>query len=187
MTLEQLDTDLEQFIVDEYNHRTHSETGEVPSARWQAGGWIPRMPARPEDLDHLLLTVAHQRIVHRDGIHFNGLRYLDLTLSAFVGEAVTIRYDPRDIAEIRVWHQDTFLCRAITPELAAGTITFKQLKAARSGRRNDLKKQLRTKLSLADALPADYRYTAPAPAEPTEASQQPMSAQEHRLRIYAEE
>ena len=67
------------------------------------------MPARPEELDLLLLTVAHQRIVHRDGIHFNGLRYLDLTLSAFVGETVTIRYDPRDMAEIRIWHQDTFL------------------------------------------------------------------------------
>lgn len=145
------------------------------------------MPARPEDLDLLLLTVAHQRIVHRDGIHFNGLRYLDLTLSAFVGESVTIRYDPRDMAEIRIWHQDTFLCRAIAPELAAGSVTFKQLKAARSSRRNELKEQLRTKLSLADALPADDRYAPPAPAEPNEAGQQPMDVQQHRLRIYAED
>ncbi len=187
MTLEQLDAALEQFIVDEYNQRTHSETGEVPAARWQAGGWIPRMPVRPEDLDLLLLTVAHQRIVHRDGIHFNGLRYLDLTLSAYVGETVTIRYDPRDMAEIRVWHQDTFLCRAIAPELAAGSVTFKQLKAARSARRNELKKQLRTKLSLADALPADDRYAPPAPAEPAETGGQSADPKQHRLRTYAED
>ncbi|BCW69143.1 Mu transposase C-terminal domain-containing protein [Arthrobacter sp. NicSoilB8] len=187
MTLEQLDTALERFIVDEYNQRTHSETGEIPTARWQAGGWIPRMPARPEDLDLLLLTVAHQRIVHRDGIHFNGLRYLDLTLSAFVGESITIRYDPRDMAEIRVWHQDTFLCRAIAPELAAGTITFKQLKAARSARRNELKQQLRTRLSLADALPADDRYAPPAPAKPAETGGQPADPKQHRLRTYAED
>ncbi len=91
------------------------------------------------------------------------------------------------MAEIRVWHQDTFLCRAITPELAAGTITFKQLKAARSARRNELKKQLRTRLSLADALPADDRYAPPAPAEPADTGGQPADPKQHRLRIYAED
>lgn len=145
------------------------------------------MPARPEDLDLLLLTVAHQRIVHRDGIHFNGLRYLDLTLSAFVGESVTIRYDPRDMAEIRVWHQDTFLCRAIAPEPAAGSVTFKQLKAARSARRNELKKQLRTRLSLADILPADDRYAPPALAEPATTGGQLPDPKQNRLRTYAED
>lgn len=38
------------------------------------------MPAQPVD------TMA------RDGIRFCGLRYLDLTLAAYVGEPVTIRY-----------------------------------------------------------------------------------------------
>jgi hypothetical protein len=33
--------------------------------------------------------------MHPDGIHVQGLRYLDLTLAAYVGERVTIRYDPR--------------------------------------------------------------------------------------------
>jgi putative transposase len=31
------------------------------------------------------------------------LRYIAPTLAAFVGDAVTIRYDPADIAEIRVY------------------------------------------------------------------------------------
>jgi hypothetical protein len=55
------------------------------------------------------------------------------------GPAAPDRYP----AEIRVWRQDTFLCRALALELAAGTFTFKQLKAARSARRNELKKQRR--------------------------------------------
>jgi putative transposase len=37
------------------------------------------------------------RKVRRDGIHFQGLRYLSLILAASVGEDVTIRYDPRDM------------------------------------------------------------------------------------------
>ena len=56
LTLRQLDEILERFIVDDYNHRPHSETHEAPSMRWAASGFIPRSPAHPEDLDLLLLT-----------------------------------------------------------------------------------------------------------------------------------
>ena len=69
--------------------------------------------------------------MHRDGIHCHGLRYLDLTLAAYVGEQVTVRYDPRDLAEIRVFHRGKFLCRAVAPELAAKTISLKDLQNAR--------------------------------------------------------
>ena len=52
---------------------------------------------------------------------------------------MTIRYDPRDLAEIRVFHQDRFLCRAVCQELAATTISLKEITAARSARRRELK------------------------------------------------
>jgi hypothetical protein len=65
----------------------------------------------------LLLTVPNPRVVHQAGIHFQRLRYLDLTLAAYVGETMTIRYDSRDLAEIRVYHGDQFICHAICQEL----------------------------------------------------------------------
>jgi putative transposase len=37
------------------------------------------------------------------------MRYLDLTLAAYVGESVIVRYDPRDMAEIRVFHDHRIL------------------------------------------------------------------------------
>ena len=74
------------------------------------------MPESLEALDLLLIMVAKSRMVRRDGVHFQGLRYIDPTLAAYGGEPVTIRYDPRDIAEIRVFHRNRFLCRAINPE-----------------------------------------------------------------------
>jgi putative transposase len=40
--------------------------------------------------------------VRPDGIHFMGMRYIDPTLAAYVGEEVLLRYDPRDVAEVRV-------------------------------------------------------------------------------------
>ena len=127
LTLAELDHAISRFVVGEYNQRPHGETGQPPQHRWEGGGWLPRMPDSLEQLDLLLLTVAKPRKVHPDGIHFQGLRYLDPTLAAYVGEPVTIRYDPRDLAELRVFHGDRFVCRAICPEVADQTISLKEI------------------------------------------------------------
>jgi hypothetical protein len=74
----------------------------VPSERGEEGGFLPRMPESLEQLDLLLMEEVRARKVRRDGIHFHGLRYLSLTLAAYVGEDVTIRFDRRDMGEIRV-------------------------------------------------------------------------------------
>jgi len=100
LRLSELDAAVGHYLVDTHHHRVHPETGQTPARRWVAGGWLPRMPESEEALDVLLLTVATPRKVHRDGIRCHGLRYLSVTLAAHVGERVTIRYDPRDLAEI---------------------------------------------------------------------------------------
>ncbi|MGH3124577.1 MAG: DDE-type integrase/transposase/recombinase, partial [Streptosporangiaceae bacterium] len=41
--LAELDAALGEFIVNVYNHRVHSETGQPPHARWEAGGFLPRL------------------------------------------------------------------------------------------------------------------------------------------------
>ncbi|MGH2715637.1 MAG: Mu transposase C-terminal domain-containing protein, partial [Thermoleophilaceae bacterium] len=183
LALSDLDAAVARFITATYHPRTHSETRQPPIERWAAGGWIPRLPDTFEQLDLLLLTVAKARTVHRDGIRFQGLRYLDLTLAAYVGEAVTIRYDPRDLAEIRVYHGGRFLCRAISPELAGQTISLRDLQAARTARRRALRGQLRERRSLADdlvpAVDASFTHRTAEPA----AEQQAASP----LRRYREE
>ena len=107
----------------------------APQERWEAGGFLPRLPESPEQLDLLLLTVAKARRVHQDGIHFQGLRYLDLTLAAYVGESVTIRYDPRDLAEIRVFHRDRSSAGPSARSWPGPTIGLKDIirPAARAG------------------------------------------------------
>jgi hypothetical protein len=54
-------------------------------------------------------VIATARTVYRDGIRCHGLRYLALTLTAYVGEEVNVRYDLRDLAEIRVFYRNQFL------------------------------------------------------------------------------
>jgi putative transposase len=141
-----------ETFMHEHHQRCGQETRQPPQARWEANGFLPRLPPSLEELDLLLLTVSKTRRVRQDGIHFQSLRYVDLTLAAYVGEDVVIRYDPRDMAEIRVYYDNHFLCRAICPDLAAETISLKDIIAARNKRRRDLHKMLRASKSLVEAL-----------------------------------
>ena len=139
--------------MDTYHRRVHPETGQTPVARWAAGGWLPRMPDSLEALDLLLLTVATPRKVQRDGIHCHGLRYFSLTLAAYVGEAVTVRYDPRDLAEIRVFHHGHVpVPGGVTRHRRRQRSPCKDLQAARNQRRRELRQQLTARRSLVDML-----------------------------------
>jgi putative transposase len=157
LTLSAFEAELQRFILDHYHQCPHSETGTPPQARWESGGFLPRLPDSLEQLDLLLLTVAKSRKVRPDGIHFQGLRYLDLTLAAYVGESVIIRYDPRDMAEIRVFHHHRFLCRAICTELAGETIALRDIIRVRNRRRRDLRETLHDRARTVEALLEAHR------------------------------
>jgi putative transposase len=152
LTLAEFDVLLREFILETYHDRLHGETGVAPIRRWEQGGFLPRMPETLEQLDLLLLTVPTARKVHSDGIRFQGLRYIDTTLAAYVGESVMLRYDPRDAAEVRVFYKDRFLCRAICPELAGGVITLRDVLKARRQRRRGLVANLRERSKAVDQL-----------------------------------
>ncbi len=127
LTLTQFEEQLRRFLIEVYQRTPAADADLSPSAKWEEGGFLPRMPESIEQLDMLRIEEVRPRRVRRDGIHFQGFRYLSLTLAAYVGEDVTIRYDPRDMAEIRVFHNDRFLCRAISAELAGETVPLRVL------------------------------------------------------------
>ncbi|NQX10382.1 DDE-type integrase/transposase/recombinase [Microbacteriaceae bacterium VKM Ac-2855] len=156
-----------------YNQRTHQELGVTPRDAWVADGWIPRMPDTLDELDGLLLTVPTHRTVQRDGIHFQGQRYLAPTLAPFVGHTVTIRYDPRDVSEIRVYDHDTFLCVAVDEAHPNIRLSLRDIEAARRARRHELRRTIN------DRIPTVAHREEPHLAEPT--------PRKKRLRTYEEE
>jgi len=154
LSLSELDATIGDYFLGLYNNRPHHEIGLAPIKAWLGHGWLPRMPNSLEELDLLLVLVATSRMVRRDGVHFQGLRYMDPTLAASVGESVTIRYDPRDLAEIRVFHRNRFLCRAINPEHAGRTVTLKDIQTARARHRRALRTAINERIArVADFLP----------------------------------
>jgi putative transposase len=139
LTLAEFDAGFRAFLLDVYHRRENAETKMPPVERWEAKGFLPRMPDSLEHLDLLLIQVAKSRQVRVDGIHFQNLRYISTTLAAYVGETVTLRIDPRDMAEIRVFHNERFLCRAVCAELAGATVPLRDILRARNRRRRELR------------------------------------------------
>ncbi len=131
-----------------------------------ADGWMPRMPDTLDQLDGLLLTVPTHRTVHRDGIHFQGQRYLAPTLAPFVGHAVTIRYDPRDVSEIRVYDHDTFVCVAVDEAHPNIRLSLRDIEAARRARRHELRRIINDRIPTV-AHREEPRLADPARAETT--------------------
>lgn len=142
LTLSVFQTLWHDFLLDTYLPRTQKALGTDPKSRWEARGFLPHLPASLEQLDLLLLTSARTRRVRRDGIHFHNLRYLDTALAAYVGEEVVIRYDPRDMAEIRVFHKGVFIGRAFCHELTGQEVSLKDIIRARQASKRELNKTL---------------------------------------------
>lgn len=184
LTLAEFDAKLRAFFMEVYHRRKHAETKTPPLERWEGNGFLPRMPESLEHLDLLLIQVAKARQVRVDGIHFQNFRYLPTTLAAYVGETVTLRFDPRDMAEIRVFYEDRFLCQAVCPELAGAAIPFREILRARNRRRRELRGVLRDRQSAVDALLemkrgeiTEKENAAPARTEePPTTKQQPAPA-----------
>lgn len=152
LTLAEMIAQLEHFLVDEYHNKIHTTTGFKPHERWTSGGFLPRMPDSLEQLDLLLLTVPKTRRVHPDGIRFSGLRYIDSLLAAYVGEEVLLRYDPRDITEIRAFHEGRFICRAVCQELAGETVPLREVIRARERRRRELRRTIQDRRKAVESL-----------------------------------
>src|SRR6266700_3799518 len=78
-------------------------------------------------------------------------------------EEVLIRYDPVDLAEIHVFYQDRFLCRAICQELSGQTVSLKEIEKARSARRKQVRVGLSTREAVVEHFLAVHQEEAPRP------------------------
>jgi putative transposase len=97
---------------------------------------------------------------------------------------VTIRYDPRDMGEIRVFHRNTFLCRAVNAEHADRSVTLKDVQAARSAHRRKVRQEIKEKWGrVADLLPTPPTQIS-APPKPRPETTLPVRP---RLRTYVED
>lgn len=144
------------------------------------------MPDSLERLDLLLIQVAKARQVRVDGIHFQNLRYISTTLAAYIGETVTLRIDPRDMAEVRIFHKDKFLCRAVCAELAGQTVPLREIIRARNRRRQELRGVLRDRQAVVNTL-IDLKRGNAEYAPPSTPTDEPRKRATPALKRYRNE
>ncbi len=183
LTLPAFEAQFRAWLLEDYHYRSQKEINGAPQVRWEAGGFLPRMPESQEQLDLLLLTVAKVRRVHQDGVRFQGFRYFDLNLAGYVGEDVLIRYDPLDMAEIRIFHRDSFICRAVCQELSGQTISLKEIIQARTQRRKQVQAGIDERAAIVERFLAVHQ---PDPSPPGEVLPPPPQTA-HHLKRYINE
>jgi putative transposase len=151
LTLEQLEEKFKDWLVTQYLTRKHSEIGTTPKERWESFQFLPRMPDSIEQLDLLLMTIAKERLVRRDGIRVLGFRYFDVSLTnGYIGEYVTVRYDPRDLAQVHVYSNNSLICKASCAELSGKKVTLKEVQQARNHEAKLQRQKLKELLAIAE-------------------------------------
>lgn len=109
-----------------YHDRVHSQTEQTPRARWEAGQAGVRMPS-PASLVDLFLW-EETRKVSKDGcFKMSGNSYP--AGEHLVGKEVTVRFDPFDLAKVRVYYAGEFLEAVAPVELSSRT--FRKAKPRR--------------------------------------------------------
>jgi putative transposase len=135
LTLRDIERVIVGFIVDRHNQALDARMGDqTRNQRWEAGliGDPPLIAER--ELDICLMKTV-RRTVQRGGIvTFENVTYKGEYLAGYAGKTVSIRYDPRDITTIWIYHQEqnkeVFLTRAHAHDLETEQLSVDEAKAS---------------------------------------------------------
>lgn len=135
LTLRQLEQLLVRYIVDNYNQRLDARMGDQTRfQRWESGLIALPNLLSDRDLDICLMKKTRRQIQRGGYLQFENLMYRGELLAGYAGESVVLRYDPRDITTVLVYHQkgnkEEFLARAFAQDLETEQLSLDEAKAS---------------------------------------------------------
>ncbi|WP_242527295.1 Mu transposase C-terminal domain-containing protein [Ktedonosporobacter rubrisoli] len=95
-----------------------------------------------------------------------------------------VRYDPADLAQIRIFYQDRFLCDAVSAELSGQTVSLKEIKKARAQRRKQVQVGLSSRQAVVEHFLAIHQEE---PEPPLGVQKQPEVVGPSQLKGYINE
>lgn len=163
LTLKELDTAICRFITDDYHQREHPEIRATPHHACVGDGWLPRLPATIDELNLWLLAVAKTRSSTATACIS---RVSDTSRRSWPAtcENRSLSATTPDITEIRVFHKNQFVCRAVDPDHETSTLTLKDIQAAPSARRRELRRQINQRIAVMARHLPDSASAKPTPA-----------------------
>lgn len=128
-----------EWVADYNTARVHSALGCTPLQRWNQDA-TPLREIASEQLRWMLLADT-ERTINRDGVHFDGVRFMAPELNGLVGEPVQVRYMPHDLRSIEIFRGDRWLATAypqdtLTDEQKHAVLERRRADAAELGRRH---------------------------------------------------
>jgi putative transposase len=148
LTFQQLDEEIEGWILNEYHQTKHSETGRKPAELWEETVRL-RMPESEDDLSLFLLKDDKGRTVKNVGIllTYDGRKhvYWCPELVFYSKQKVRLAYNPEDMESVLVYCADTGkrLCEAFDMRSENSRYTINDVKAARSQFRRGLAERIK--------------------------------------------
>lgn len=122
-TLAELNRFFAAWLDTHYQRKVHSETGQTPRDRWEAGREHIRF-ATPEDLADVFLWEEERSVRKTGTISLAGNHYP--VEARLVGQTVTVRFDPFDLRQIQVVVRGQVVGTASPQELVARTYSKAQ-------------------------------------------------------------
>ncbi|MGH2506832.1 MAG: Mu transposase C-terminal domain-containing protein [Ktedonobacteraceae bacterium] len=181
LTLDQLQKSFHAWLIDEYMQKKHEETGQAPLIRWSERRQVPRMPESLDKLHLLLMSIPDHRTVRKDGVHILNNRYFSTELqNGYMRESVLVRYDPADISQVYIFHENEFVCIATCGELAGTRPSYDDVKNARTAR----VKFLRTIISSAKGVVKTFAHQSGRAIPPAETPSPPPQKPTQTIRRY---
>lgn len=107
---------VQDWVVQYNTERVHSELRSTPLHAWQAKA-TNLVKAAPEQLHPLMLRATKTRTVSKDGIRFEGRRYLHPAMAKYRGRKVEVRYLPMEADAIFLFDGDDLICEALPAEM----------------------------------------------------------------------
>ena len=152
-TLEELNKAFWAWL-ERYHHRKHRSTKMTPWDRWQSGADQIRY-AKPAEIQEIFLWEDDRLVSKTATVSLAGNEYrVD---DALVGQTVQVRYDPLDLATVRIYTDKSFRQVAEPDKLV--TYTHRQ---ATPHRKEDKYLPLPSSRRLMDKLVAEHKATAAA-------------------------
>ncbi|MDM9584863.1 Mu transposase C-terminal domain-containing protein [Nostoc sp. GT001] len=135
LTLRQLEQQLVRYIVNHYNQRIDARMGDQTRfQRWESGLIAVPDAMSERDLDICLMKQTRRQIQKGGYLQFENIMYRGELLAGYAGESIILRFDPRDITTILVYHQqgnrEEFVARAFAQDLETEQLSLDEAKAS---------------------------------------------------------
>jgi hypothetical protein len=143
LTLQQLNEEIERWIIEDYHQTVHSETNRKPAELWEETVHL-RMPDSEDELNLFLLKEDKERSVKNIGIQlkFDGRKHVFWSpeLVYYFRHKVRLAYNPEDLESVMVYCADTrkYICEAFDMYSETSRYTLDDIKSVKKQFRRGL-------------------------------------------------